>query len=86
MNFKFKIILYLAKRIAILKKSFFLKIINIEYAKNIFLKILYFYIIIKLNDGINFDFSRYKIVMIIFEMIIWDKKCIISSDLIYYII
>lgn len=62
--------MYLAKRITITKKSSSLITTNIKCVKNIFLKILNFYMMIKLNNATDFCSSRCKVVIIIFEVII----------------
>lgn len=54
----------------ITKKSLFFIITNIKYIKNIFHKIINFYLIIKLNNSANFDLSRYKIMIIIYKIFI----------------
>lgn len=86
MIFNFKIILYLAKRIIITKKFLSFIIINIKYIKIIFLKILNSYVIIKLNITINFCFNKYKVITIIFKVIIKNNRYTISNYIIYYII
>lgn len=68
--FNSKIILYLAKKILITKEFLFFTITNLKYAKNILFKIPNYYTITKLNNIINFYFNKYKIVTIIFQLII----------------
>ena len=70
MIFNFKIILNLVKRIVIIKKSQFFTTTNVKCTKNILLKIFHFYAITKLNNAINFYSNEYKIVTIIFQVII----------------
>lgn len=70
MVFNIKIILQLARKITIIKKSLFLAIKNIENLENILFKITNFYPITKLNGIIDFCSCRYKIMIIIFIIII----------------
>lgn len=86
MIFNFRIILYLARKIAIIKKSPSFMTINVEYAKIIILKILNLFAITKLNGAPNFFFSECKVVMIIFEMIIRNGRYAISSCAIHYMV
>ncbi len=59
---------------------------NIEIAKNFLSKIVDSYLIAKLNDAVNFCFSRCKIVTIIFKVIIWSSRCAIGSYAIHFVI
>lgn len=86
MIFNFKIILYSARRIAITKKSLSLTTINVKYMKNIFLKIRNSHTITKLNGVANFCFSGYKVLTIIFKVIMRSSRCTIGSYVIYYIV
>ena len=86
MIFNFRIILYSARRTAITKKSPSLTTTNIEYAKNILLKILNSHAITKLNDAADFCSNKYKIITIIFEVIIWSSRCVIGSCAIHCVV
>lgn len=74
MIFNIKIVLHLIKKIAITEKPLSLIITNIKYTKNIFFKIIYSYLIAKLNDIVDFYSNKYKIVTIIFKLIIKNSN------------
>lgn len=57
-----------------------------EILKNIFFKIVNSYLIAKLNSIIDFCLCKYKIITIIFTIIIWSNRYIIDSYTIYYIV
>lgn len=54
----------------VIKKFIFFRIGNIKSLKIFFFKIVDFYLIVKLNNIINFCLYKYKIVIIIFTAII----------------
>lgn len=71
------------KKIVIIEKSLFFIIRNIENSKNIFFKIVNFYLIAKFNNVIDFYFYKYKILTIIFIVIICNSKYMINYYIIY---